>query len=1121
MDLIRSHNTGKKTDFSTRVLGRNDILLSSRAKQRGVERSCRLASRYRSLKFFLIAIGITLAFAVPAKADFNVPAGTGSGTGIKDWSAPSATGAGPVNITTTGTTNAEICKQMFSFQSDNVLQGTFCDLANIGAVSVADFATNVTCTIQNVAMPNYDSKITFAPPASTGASTASLCTATNAGGEPLNVSGTNDVFGKGDLIQDTTGGTVGHGNGIYDSNNRSELTDLIIPKTNAPSSWAYKGYTIVRDVAVVLALILLLIFAFANIIHLDVNTYTVKKLVPNLVVALIGSYLVIFVIFLISRGIDFLYRFEVFSPYNALHPFYNIMNGAGNLGLTASTYTSSDSAIKIVFSIGSSVLSTGAGQQSLLSAGLGMIFLAIPAVIVFAFEYVMALRPIAIGILTVISPIAFACYIMPQTQHLFKKWWTITLIALFYAPLVNFVFYVLNLISGSTTGGLIFMLSILIKSAVIVMLIRLPFTIETDFKKLSLALQKSSLAANLGLSKGAAGELKVKQQSKSENVTDKILQTKAAQSIIAPVNKNFNRDVTASKAQSRQFASSFAQIINRTKQTTVRDLDTITESAHKANKSRPANILVSSISDLKPQTFRKILSSSDQSVFKQQNIVNELKLKNGQILDDQGAAIRADAARKVVRLAQVVEQNRPQNPDAIRSLAQKGMLDVLPVEVLQLSLQQGIIGPNDIKSNFQNPDAAYEKIANYRRNSVMNNAQVQEAIDQDHQDAQSGYTDINTVISENASRRLNSVNSGNINEATNKTIEQLRTQNQTYFDKNATYYIERLKETNNSSKVTIAKTLQGAGTPAQTAIALAQNPTLPFDQMKKYLPQNTSSEVLSVIKQNVDTRDISGGAMTQIAKALKEDKVILGKTVAEKVSESFKSGTSKNFDDVKRTLTESVKTLSSNPTPENAKQAMANINTFAPGSAIATATGAPSIDEMDKAKDKGQEVISTIEEMKTGGIKEQTIAQNPAQAAKEFEDHVSSQVSQVLSGATKDGKSFEQQLGSVATKKDGGAASSAIQESVANQVGKVLSGATKDGKTFEQQIGEVTPKIDKASPNKVPDADNTKDESMKTIDQIDADQTQATSTLSTKSNDGKNFDQQIGDISSSTSAKKV
>jgi hypothetical protein len=451
-------------------------------------------------------------------------------------------------------------------------------------------------------MSNYDKTITFSSSGANPNSSSSggqLCTPQKTGGNGvLGATNNKDVFGTGNLLPNSSNSKViGNGTGIYSSQNRSELTQLIIPKelaqsiqTNSQSmpttdkSWAFSGYSILRNIAVVIAMLILMLFAFANILHLDINTYSVKKLLPNLIVALVGSYLVIYVIFFLSVGVDFLYRFAIFSPYNAMHPFYNLMNGVQSLNISALT---SENAITLVFNLGNNVLgNTAAQQQSLLAAGLGMFFLGIPAIVVFAFEYVMALRPIAVGLLTVISPIAFACYVMPQTQHLFKKWWTLLLIAMFYAPAVNFVFYLLSLANFQGSTGVAQILLILVKSIILVILIRLPFTIESDAKKISMALEKSSLSASLGLSKNANGELKVKQTNKVETVTDKTLQSKAAQSIIAPVNKNFNRNMLAGRQETRQFASSFSQIVNGNKQTTIQNLESISESAHKSNKAR-------------------------------------------------------------------------------------------------------------------------------------------------------------------------------------------------------------------------------------------------------------------------------------------------------------------------------------------------------------------------------------------------------------------------------------------------------------------------------------------------------------------------------------------------------
>ncbi len=1031
----------------------------------------------------MLALALSFSFSSKAKAEFNVGNAGANNAGFKDWSTTSLAGSTSAPTSTSSKDFTGICNDMFRFQKENILQGPFCAIISVSASATAEFATNSTCTIQAVGMSNYDNSITFSSPLSaTPGSTTGLCTGTNNSGGPLKVSG-NNIFGVGKLL------STGTNSGIYDNKNYSQLTADLEPNNSGPGGWVNSGFRIVRGIAVSLGLILLFLIAFANILHIDINTYTVKRMLPNLIIALIGGYLAIYMIFILSRGVDFLYQFQVFSPYNAVHPFYNIMGGGASLGLHGvyNSVNAGQEALNVIFNIGGTVMGSAASDNkySLVSGVLGTIFIFIPSVVVFAFEYVLALRPIVVGILTVISPIAFACYVMPQTQGLFRKWWTIMLIALFYTPAVNFIFYLMNTVSAPTgAGGLMLAVSILVKSAVIIFLIRLPFTIENDIKKLSLSLSKSSLAANLGLSKGANAELKVKQQNAAGVVTDKILESKAAQSIIAPTNRNLNRNVTntTNKEETRSFARTFSSIVNRsTGGINAREVESISAKAHKANLDRPSGLLVNTISDIKPQTFRKILNTSNQSLFRETNIVNELRNKNGQVLDNQGALMRADAARKVTSLAKVVDQNRIVHPEAVKSLAQKGMLDVLPIEVLKLSLQQGIINPVDLKTNFKNPEAAYNKIINFKRGlpsekSPLDENALKVEMEKDNKDATSGYLDLKSAIRANLESQAPLSTS---TQNTSKVIESLHSQNQTYFDKNATYYIERLKETNNKSKETIAKTLQVAGTPAKTAVAIAQNPSLPFEQIKRYLPTTATPEIVNTIKQSVDSRDITQDAIGQISKALKEDKSVIGKAVVQKVSESFKSGSSRNFDDLKGQLTQAVKTLSSNPSPQDAKKAVSQVSSFAPGTALSGAA-TPSVEDIERTKDKGEEVVNTIDEMKMAGIKEQTVVSNPTQAVEQLDTHISEQIGGILAGQTKEGKTIEGQIAEVAV--------------------------TKPASALKPDDQKEVPETDE-------------DESMKSIDQIDSDQKQAQSILSAETKDGKSFDQQIGDISSAGNKK--
>ncbi|MFH1855345.1 MAG: hypothetical protein ABH810_03000, partial [bacterium] len=945
------------------------------------------------LKILTLAIFVSLFFAPVAQAApyFNTQQGNDT---FKNWTESSG-----LPTTSASLTNpSQFCNDLFKFEdsanSPNLFKNTFCDLAAIVAVAVGDFATNVTCTIQQVAMSNYDNNIKFELPSTSsttgGGGSASLCKATNS----IN---SEDVFGAGTA-------TDSGGSGLYSSTGLSQLTNDL--QLNG-SSWISGSYKMVRNIAALAAVVLLFFFAFANIFHLNVNTYAIKKLIPNLIVAVIGGYLSIFVIFFISRGIDFLYRLSIFSPYHTLHPFYNIMNGPFE-NLPFNTAGQGFASMQLIYDLGGKILGAAPETPTILGGIIGIIFLIIPAVTVFAFEYILALRPVAVGILTIISPLAFATYILPQTQNIFKKWWTILLIVLLYAPIVNFIFFLMGTIP-IPNSSLILMLSILLKTAVIVFLIRLPFTIETDIKKISLALSKSSFAGNLGLTKPLNAEIKVKEQNKVGVTTDKALESKAAKSLIAPVNKSYSRNITAEKRQARQRGFSYSQLISRESSTIEKNVDEIGANAHKTNQSRPSNLLANSISDLKTPTIKEIIASSNPTIFRNRSIVSQLKQKDGQLLDDQGAAIRADASRKIVRLAQVVESGKVKNPEAIKALSQKGMLNVLPIEVLKTALQQSVIGQEDLNANFKDPKAAYEHIANYKRGNLFNNAQINSAIEQDYRDASKGFTDLKTALESNLA-----LPSPQRTSAPSRAIEQLRTQNQTFFDKNAPYYIQRLKESNNLSKTTIAQTLTSAGVNTQTASAISQNGKIDFEQIKKYLPQTASPEIVTTIKENVDKRDASSGAISQIAKAFKEDKATLSRTVAEKVSESFRTGTSKSFDDVKSTLSEAVKNLGTGASPEKSRSALSQVNTFAPGTAIASAAE-PTSQEMEKAKDKGEEVINTINEMRAAGVDEKTVTDNPEEAVKSVEEQVDKQITDVISGETKDGKSFDQQLTDIAS----------------------------------------------------------------------------------------------------------
>jgi len=1004
-------------------------------------------------KFRLIILGLILtalfAFAPRASAQskFN------DRDNLKDWS----TYQSPINLsesvlssTYNNTAQAvnyqTFCQEnLFQFQKTNLFVGTFCDLGSIAAISAADFATNATCTIQKVAMNNYDHSIIFTSNANGSNTTSGYCVPSHGANTTTALAKTDssNIFGKGD-----SAGTGQNNTGLYAPGAKSQLSQDILPDPASPT-WIKSGYDIVRNFATIAAFIFLLIFAFANILHLDVNTYTIKKMIPNIIIAVVGAYLSIYAIFLVSRGVDFLYRLEFFSPYNSLHPFYSIMGG--NFGSVVNYAQDQNlNALALIYQLGGQILG-GSPTVSILSGILGVIFLSIPAIVVFAFEYVLALRPIVVGLLVIVSPLAFAAYVFPAGQNIFRKWVIFTAIALMYTPAVNLVLYVINLLPIPQDQPILFLLILLVKTAVLVLLMRMPFTIETDIQKISLALSKTSLGASLGLGKAGAQSIKIKQDNKP--VSDRILESRAAKSLIAPTSGNYRRDLTESKVETRTRQKTLTQIFNRPQGPVIKNLEEVSDKAHTNNLSRGANLLVNSIADLSPQALRKIVTSSNIKIFKDPPLIKELKVKNGQLLDDEGAVTRADAGKKVFRVAQLVEQGKIGNPEAVKVLSQKQMLDVLPLEILKRSLEQGVINKEDIQANFKgDPEKAITRISEFNRGRVLNTTEIRKEIEKDHSDSKTGFTDLLYALEANVNQRPADKTIAT-NSNTLKTIEVLKDQDT--FDQNGLYYLSRLHEINDGSKSRLETSLKQAGTPAQTAIAISRNPALNYDQITSYVPESARPETLSIIRESIAERDISQSMTREISTSLKEDKVVLGSAVAEKIASALNQGKVRSFDDAKGQISTSLKNLSTNSNPEEVKSAVGQLNSFAPFAQIQTDT-APTADDVEKIKNKGEVVLSTIDEMKMAGIDEKALAEDPKKATEKYSAKVQQSISDVASGQIKPEEVLDL---SKAAAEAGDETTSAQMPQTPSQVtetmGKIISTDAKGGSSFEQKLTNI------------------------------------------------------------------
>lgn len=158
---------------------------------------------------------------------------------------------------------------------------------------------------------------------------------------------------------------------------------------------------------------LLLIFG-SSIPFMSVDSYTIKKTLPKLIAAVILTQ---FALPICGVIIDF------FNLLGQVVP--NILFALTNAATVQTNATAANIAASNVGSlIGAGVL-VGAGVAIYTFGWLLLLVIAIVALVaaVLAIAY-MLLRMFFLYILVIISPIAFACWVLPNTEKVFKQWWS-------------------------------------------------------------------------------------------------------------------------------------------------------------------------------------------------------------------------------------------------------------------------------------------------------------------------------------------------------------------------------------------------------------------------------------------------------------------------------------------------------------------------------------------------------------------------------------------------------------------------------------------------------------------------------------------------------------------------
>lgn len=205
-------------------------------------------------------------------------------------------------------------------------------------------------------------------------------------------------------------------------------------------SGTYNAWSLFRNIANIIFVIFLLIVIFSQLTGVGIDNYGIKKSLPKLIVAAILVNISFFIcqgavdisnilgksLFSFLKSIPFKVPEATLDAYSA-----NGLSIAGSITITAAFAAAIVGGGIWAFSTG--VLTAGTLLIPLLSILVG-------AVVGALFMFILlGMRQALVVILVVLSPLAFVCYMLPNTKSLFDKWLNLGKAMLLLFPICSLV----------------------------------------------------------------------------------------------------------------------------------------------------------------------------------------------------------------------------------------------------------------------------------------------------------------------------------------------------------------------------------------------------------------------------------------------------------------------------------------------------------------------------------------------------------------------------------------------------------------------------------------------------------------------------------------------------------
>lgn len=245
-------------------------------------------------------------------------------------------------------------------------------------------------------------------------------------------------------------------NKVHAADEVSTLSDVFTNNSANKWPWVIESWKWVLVLTDLFLVVVLLFLGIVNILHIQYDTYAIKKMLPLLIVGVILANFSLLIMRMLIDASNILTKSFMggTDPGTMIHELVN--------------------ALKFKSATSHGFFSNfGHGWQTvgvLLLATLFAIFSSVAFLILGVMFYI---RYAAIVLLGIIAPLAFICMAFPPTQGLFKQWWGWTTKFVFMKPIAMFLLFFALKVKGS--GATMSLTGWIIITALVYMAILVPW----------------------------------------------------------------------------------------------------------------------------------------------------------------------------------------------------------------------------------------------------------------------------------------------------------------------------------------------------------------------------------------------------------------------------------------------------------------------------------------------------------------------------------------------------------------------------------------------------------------------------------------------------------------------